>query len=57
MDDDGSRTLSFDEFKKGISDYGILLKEDVSVIQNNTTCTCSSNVRWSKLNVTLLLSV
>lgn len=30
MDDDGSKSLSYVEFKKGIHDYGVDLEEDVS---------------------------
>lgn len=32
MDDDGSRTLNFDEFKKGIQDYGLNMEDDVSTL-------------------------
>ena len=32
MDDDGSRSLNYEEFKKGISDYGVSLEEDVSAV-------------------------
>ena len=31
MDDDGSKRLDFDEFKKGIHDYGLVMEEPVSV--------------------------
>lgn len=31
MDDDGSKKLDFDEFKKGIHDYGLVMDEPVSV--------------------------
>ena len=30
MDDDGSKKLDFEEFKKGIHDYGLLLEDAVS---------------------------
>lgn len=30
MDDDGSKKLDFDEFKKGIHDYGLLMEDSVS---------------------------
>ena len=30
MDDDGSKSLDFHEFKKGIHDYGVDLEIDVS---------------------------
>ena len=29
MDDDGSKSLDYDEFKKGVHDYGASLEEDV----------------------------
>lgn len=29
MDDDGSKKLDFDEFKKGINDYGLLMDDSV----------------------------
>ena len=29
MDDDGSKSLSYDEFKKGVRDYGVGLTESV----------------------------
>ena len=29
MDDDGSRTLDFNEFKKGLRDYGLYLEPKV----------------------------
>ena len=29
MDDDGSRTLDFKEFKKGVHDYGLVLDDGV----------------------------
>ena len=32
MDDDGSHTLTFPEFKKGMHDYGVYLNEDKVVI-------------------------
>ena len=32
MDDDGSKSLDYQEFKKGIHDYGISLEEDVSAV-------------------------
>ena len=31
MDDDGSKSLDFHEFKKGIHDYGVDLEIDVSM--------------------------
>ena len=31
MDDDGSKKLDFDEFKKGIHDYGLLVEDAVSI--------------------------
>lgn len=34
MDDDGSKKLDFQEFKKGIHDYGLLMDDAVS---NNST--------------------
>ena len=30
MDDDGSKKLDFEEFKKGIHDYGLLMEDAVS---------------------------
>ena len=30
MDDDGSKSLSFYEFSKGIKEYGLMLEEKVS---------------------------
>ena len=30
MDDDGSKSLDFDEFKKGLRDYGLSIEESVS---------------------------
>lgn len=30
MDDDGSRTLDYNEFKKGLRDYGLYLEPKVS---------------------------
>lgn len=30
MDDDGSKSLSLDEFKKGITEFGIDMEEDVN---------------------------
>ena len=30
MDDDGSRSISLDEFRKGIQGYGIILNEKVN---------------------------
>lgn len=32
MDDDGSKSLSYDEFKKGIFDYGLDMEDDVSKV-------------------------
>ena len=32
MDDDGSHTLTFPEFKKGMHDYGVNLNEDKVVM-------------------------
>ena len=32
MDDDGSKSLSYDEFKKGLQDYGVSVPESVSRI-------------------------
>ena len=29
MDDDGSKSLDYEEFKKGLHDYGVLLDETV----------------------------
>lgn len=29
MDDDGSRSLDFSEFKKGVRDYGLILEPKV----------------------------
>lgn len=29
MDDDGSKSLSYEEFKKGISDYGLTMSKEV----------------------------
>ena len=29
MDDDGSRTLNFEEFKKGLHDFGVTLPDEV----------------------------
>ena len=31
MDDDGSKRLDYEEFKKGIHDYGLSLEDSVSV--------------------------
>lgn len=30
MDDDGSRTLNFEEFQKGLHDYGVVVSDQVS---------------------------
>ena len=32
FDDDGSKSLNFSEFKKGLRDYGLHLEPDVSII-------------------------
>ena len=29
MDDDGSRTLNFEEFRKGLHDFGVTLSDEV----------------------------
>jgi len=31
MDDDGSKKLDYEEFKKGIHDYGLVMEDPVSV--------------------------
>ena len=41
MDDDQNRTLDFNEFKKGIRDYGLYLEP--KVICRHVSYTCSSN--------------
>ena len=38
MDDDGSHTLTFPEFKKGMHDYGVYLNEDKVVIRWHLGC-------------------
>ena len=30
MDDDGSKKLDYQEFKKGVHDYGLVMDDDVS---------------------------
>ena len=35
MDDDGSKSLDFREFKKGVHDYGIDMDDDVSATARN----------------------
>lgn len=46
MDDDGSRSLNFEEFNKGIHDYGLTLNSDVRYISfrgdKGGACDCSS---------------
>ena len=42
MDDDGSRSLDFQEFRKGIHDYGIDLDNQVS--ENSGRCALESRV-------------
>ena len=32
MDDDGSKKLDYDEFKKGIHDYGLVMEDPVRVV-------------------------
>ena len=50
MDDDGSRALDFNEFKKGVRDYGLILEPKVIEIrwlqfhfQNNLTSFINNN--------------
>ena len=33
MDDDGSKNLDYQEFKKGLHDYGLSLEESVSAVE------------------------
>ena len=39
MDDDGSKSLSYEEFRKGLGDYGVSLEEKVK--NNNDDVLCS----------------
>ena len=47
MDDDGSKKLDFDEFKKGIHDYGLLVEDAVSIdtVPCTLRCQIGSSVR------------
>lgn len=40
MDDDGSKSLDFDEFKKGLHDYGVEAKDEVRVTVCVSLCAC-----------------
>jgi hypothetical protein len=41
MDDDGNKSLSFREFKKGIHDYGLNMEDDVRLHQRVcAVCVC-----------------
>lgn len=54
MDDDGSKSLSYDEFKKGIFDYGLDMEDDVSKVlvseyKGPPPLTCqSAKVVWNE---------
>ena len=37
MDDDGSKSLDFTEFKKGLNDYGLAVTEEV-IMHGALTC-------------------
>ena len=40
MDDNGSKSLDFDEFKKGLGDYGLVVSSDVSSKLSPCAFTC-----------------
>lgn len=42
MDDDGSKKLDYQEFKKGVHDYGLVVDDDVS---------CYSNIYYFSVHV------
>ena len=48
MDDDGSKKLDFDEFKKGIHDYGLLVEDAVS----NNTVMATNSMDTMRLEIT-----
>lgn len=52
MDDDGSKSLSYYEFRKGIYDYGLNMEEDVSAepssvsIRDRVCCLLRAVLPW-----------
>ena len=55
MDDDGSKKLDFEEFKKGIHDYGLLMEDAVSssVMSTNSVDTAVTTFYLININFTV----
>ena len=46
MDDDGNRKLDFNEFKKGLRDYGLILEPKVSIFSDYQSLLVSHVVKY-----------
>jgi hypothetical protein len=44
MDDDGSRTLDYNEFKKGLRDYGLYLEPKVRLKYSFINWVCTTSI-------------
>ena len=42
MDDNGSKSLDFDEFKKGLGDYGLVVSDGVSSKVSSSATMCEN---------------